>query len=165
MLPELRDDVRTLDKLVNGTNATWSDEHMWLAPFTPGQANLLFVMFAEPVAISLIKLWNYAKTPSRGVDELEVYADDSLIFKGYLRSAPSYSGVPIDFVQTVVFTNDATVIARERKNVYVRGLDQEVLLYNDNRLESGKKQVGQVGIGQMERPMTMATGSASRNTS
>ena len=31
-------DSRTADKLVDGENHTWDPEHMWLAPFTAGEA-------------------------------------------------------------------------------------------------------------------------------
>lgn len=47
---------------------------------TSYQSNIIFVMFDEPLKISYIKLWNYSKTPSRGVKEIEVILIIFLIF-------------------------------------------------------------------------------------
>lgn len=30
-------DIRTLDKLVDGANNTWDDQHMWLTIYDPGK--------------------------------------------------------------------------------------------------------------------------------
>eukprot|EP00760_Papus_ankaliazontas_P004660 PhM_4_TR12016/c0_g1_i1/m.105255 len=113
-LPSCSDDVRVLDNLVNGENSVSDDENIWLAPYTPGKGNLLYVIFEQPMAISLIKIWNYGKTPTRGVKELTIFADDSLIFNGSLAIAAGATQVQY---QSLLFTAHAETVARELPHV------------------------------------------------
>ena len=38
-LPGMQNDIRTLDKLINGKNETNDDSNMWLAPFKNTKSN------------------------------------------------------------------------------------------------------------------------------
>ena len=59
--PGHQHDVRTLDKLLDGTNDAWDDGHMWLAPFTTGKPHTLWACLKQEVAISTVQFWNYSK--------------------------------------------------------------------------------------------------------
>jgi len=85
----------------------------------------------ELASIGCIKIWNYSKTPARGVKELEVLVDDVLVFRGCLRKSPTQAdlarswviGDPdaeiwgtsdsLDLSQSILFSNDDKIVARE----------------------------------------------------
>ena len=48
--------------------------------------NTLYIAFDYPISVSYIKLYNYSKTPARGIKELSIYCDTKLIFMGTLKS-------------------------------------------------------------------------------
>jgi protein JBTS26 len=72
-LPEVRNrghDARCLENLIHPTNDTFNDTFMWLCPNSfeaNGQSGIcsILLLFDEPLTISLVKLWNYSKTPTR----------------------------------------------------------------------------------------------------
>lgn len=116
-------DVRTVDKLVNSINDTFDDRNMWLVPFLSknneyndsqlGLVNQIFLVFEEPIIISAINIWNYTKTPTRGVREMQIFIDDLLIFQGFIRKAPTkqqFLNNQSPIASTILFTNQKEFI-------------------------------------------------------
>jgi len=150
-------DARCLQNLVNpaSPNDTFNDRYMWLAPLSTSSQdaniaggggparrdsssstwidapNTIFILMDELASIGCIKIWNYSKTPARGVKELEVLVDDVLVFRGCLRKSPTQAdlarswviGDPdaeiwgtsdsLDLSQSILFSNDDKIVARE----------------------------------------------------
>ncbi|XP_022250480.1 protein KIAA0556-like isoform X2 [Limulus polyphemus] len=158
VLESISDDVRTPDKLIDGVNNTSDACHMWLAPLLPDVLNHLYIIFDHPVMVSMIKLWNYAKTPSRGVREFGLLVDDLLVYNGILTQVRQGSGtVPY---QTILFSTDKDIVNRERHTV-IRNQDNnfDIKLTND----SGGKQKGRAKlVDQALRPTTGVTESPKR---
>lgn len=142
VLPEVNGkDGRTLDKLYDGVNNTYDDHHMWLSPYSSARPNVLFLLFDEPIVLSRILLWNYSKTPTRGVRELEIQMDDVIIYHGILNQAPEYrttsrrsakASEDVDMTQAVLFTNDPEVLDAERHHVYIPEETQDQVMFIDN---------------------------------
>ncbi|KAI5723842.1 hypothetical protein M8J76_011637 [Diaphorina citri] len=112
ILHGMENDARTCDKLIDGVNNIADGTHSWLAPILPQEINKLYVVFDSPKVISMIKLWNYSKTPNR--------VDDLLIYNGQLdmSSTNDKSNRPGTKAphRTVLFTANRDLVRTEIPN-------------------------------------------------
>ncbi|XP_028395506.1 LOW QUALITY PROTEIN: protein KIAA0556-like [Dendronephthya gigantea] len=167
VLEGVKDDVRTPAKLIDGINDTDDGRHMWLAPVFPGMTNLLYVVFDQPTTISMIKLWNYRKTPIRGVRQFSILVDDLLVFNGILPQVPTGSrgilpnmNIPVPHA-AILFTDDETIRRKEKSFVINGGgffESQEVALVNDKRdFQDFQEEKKNKEVDQAMRPKTSVT--------
>ncbi|GMF32227.1 unnamed protein product [Phytophthora fragariaefolia] len=145
-------DARTPDKLLSGFDKnTWDAQDTWLAPLARSlgnqQGNIVYIGFDTPIVLSMIKFWNYSKTPERGVKEMDIYLDDMHLFSGTLRKAPiadvhTASGrfgkahkVTEQFGQPVLFSASQAQVDAEKRSVYYCGTEeQDVLGINEGQV-------------------------------
>lgn len=69
--------------------------------------------------LSLLKFWNYRRTPNRGAAHVTISLDDAIVYDGLLARAPPLTPASGDFCQSIVFNNDPKVLDAEGPNVRV----------------------------------------------
>ena len=119
-LEEYSDDPRTPEKLLDGTNATSDDMHVWLAPHVPGEANRVTITFDAPTTLGCVRVFNYNKNrihAARGARHVAMLLDGELIFCGELEKASGLALDALDRATCVLFTDsEAALDAIERRD-------------------------------------------------
>ncbi|XP_030841044.1 protein KIAA0556 [Strongylocentrotus purpuratus] len=141
VLEGVSDDTRTPEKLIDGVNNTVDGGHIWLAPILPTVINRVYVIFDEPATVSMIKLWNYSKTPTRGVKDFGLLVDDLLVYQGILGQVTSAArgilpsmDVPIPY-HTILFADNAELRRRERHTILQnQQQEQDVQMTDDHQV-------------------------------
>ncbi|KAL7691818.1 putative protein KIAA0556 [Plasmopara halstedii] len=156
-LGENQQDSRIPENLMSGNDKnTWKAHDAWLAPLASSlgneQGNIVYIGFDTPIVLSMIKFWNYSKTPERGVKDVTIYLDDMHLFSGRLKKAPegeifeSSNGygkihrVMEQFGQPVLFSTSQAQVDGEKRNVYYCGCEeQDVLGINEGQVMEESK--------------------------
>lgn len=161
VLEGIDNDVRTPDKLVDGVNDSQDGRHMWLAPILPNILNRVYIIFDSPVELSMVKIWNYSKMPSRGVKDIAMLIDDLLVYNGTLDMVPVRATGILPTVSgpqryhTILFTNNKAIV-QEIKHTVIKNqaLEQEVQLTNDHKVVAANKKCLTKPVDQALRPTT-----------
>ncbi|UMM13682.1 hypothetical protein L5515_001836 [Caenorhabditis briggsae] len=82
ILPNIKNDLRTSNNLIASPNDTDLAKHMWLTALLPNRCARVFFVFDVQTYISKIVIYNYRKTPERGVRHISLTVDDLIIFSG-----------------------------------------------------------------------------------
>ncbi|XP_069124311.1 katanin-interacting protein-like isoform X2 [Argopecten irradians] len=169
VLNDKTNDARTPDKLIDGVHDTTDGSHMWLAPVLPSMVNRVYVIFDQPTTVSMIKIWNYSKTPQRGAKDLALLVDDLLVYNGMLHMVTTAARGILPNMEgpqrhhTIVFTQNKEILQREKHTIISnQAVDQDIQLTNDKMVVSHyndpkKAQAGKP-VNQELRPKTSVAG-------
>ncbi|KAL3876809.1 hypothetical protein ACJMK2_034603 [Sinanodonta woodiana] len=168
VLDNVTNDVRTPDKLIDGCNDSTEGNHSWLAPILPNILNRVYVIFDQLTTVSMVKIWNYSKTPQRGAKDFALLVDDLLVYNGELKAVPHVARGIVPTAQasqpyhTIIFTNKKEILKREKNTIISnQGLEQDIQMTNDMKIVSHyadpKKAQSGKPVDQAQRPKTSVT--------
>lgn len=170
--PNQQTDVRTPDKLIDGINDTKDGAHMWLAPVLPSIVNKVYVIFDQPTTVSMIKIWNYNKTPSRATKDFALLVDELLVCNGTLPAVSTASrgilptcDIPQPY-HTILFSGDQDILLKEKHTIISNqaplNQGQDIQMTNNRQIlttyESPRGENSKKPVNQAMRPGTCVTG-------
>ncbi|XP_065066463.1 katanin-interacting protein-like isoform X2 [Rhopilema esculentum] len=169
VLEGIENDMRTPEKLVDDVNDTYDASHMWLAPIFPGVINVIYIVFDSPISLSMMKLWNYSKTGSRGVRQFALLVDDLLVYNGVLPQVTHHTRAILPTLEipvpshTICFTDEQELLNTAPKNLQSAvsvPIEQDVQMTNDNSIVNPYASPNSAGktVDPANRPMTSFTG-------
>lgn len=131
---------------------------------------VLTFTFDAPVAIALIRVFNYSKTPARGAAEVEVAVDGLVVFQGELADAPPsglHSAATLRQAakaggggagatvprpcNSIVLSDDRALLAAEHaagRLHFCGAAEQQVLCFNNGRMAVGVSSAKAVKVAQ-----------------
>ncbi|XP_064613243.1 katanin-interacting protein-like isoform X2 [Liolophura sinensis] len=164
VLDNVKNDVRTPDKLIDGWNDSMDGRHMWIAPVLPHVVNRVYVIFDQPTTVSMIKLWNYSKTPNRGTKDFALLVDDLLVYNGVLNSVGQAArgilpNCTTQSYHTILFSDNKELLRKERHTVISKQEgEQDIQMLNDKKVvthySDPKKAQANKPVNQALRPKT-----------
>lgn len=120
------DPRRQIASMIDGVVNTHDESHMLALPYTPGHHHLLCFMFARPICLSMIRIYNYcgrgrAQT-FKGVRIAEITMDDEVIFRGEIQrhsgalcsmeEAANGGSPELRNCENILFTEDKATLTR-----------------------------------------------------
>uniref|UniRef100_A0A0K0ECN5 KATNIP domain-containing protein n=1 Tax=Strongyloides stercoralis TaxID=6248 RepID=A0A0K0ECN5_STRER len=87
ILPNVVNDPRVSTNLILDEPQNKKTCDTWLTPLLPNNTVRIFVIFDFPTYISEITIYNYSKTPERGVKDIVILADDLIVFSGEVEQS------------------------------------------------------------------------------
>eukprot|EP01017_Pseudomicrothorax_dubius_P015402 TRINITY_DN17768_c0_g1_i1.p1 TRINITY_DN17768_c0_g1~~TRINITY_DN17768_c0_g1_i1.p1 ORF type:complete len:127 (+),score=19.82 TRINITY_DN17768_c0_g1_i1:91-471(+) len=122
--------------------------------------NIVHLLLDQPIGISGINFWNYSKTPKRGLREIEIYLDENMIYKGFLRKSPTEAEFRNgkSMLTSIVFTKDEEIIRRLSPQMYNEDGAKQTVLFNNEGKSSTPMNKFDVRSLLLERPDTHVRG-------
>lgn len=116
------------------------------------------ILFDQPIMLSMVKFWNYKRTPSRGAAHVSISLDGAIVYDGLLRKATPDASQPEQQCQSVVFTNDPRLLSGEMANVHnvqESEFGNRVQLFDHTqKIDRHVGVVKRVGAQEVDRPWT-----------
>jgi len=108
-------------------------------PLPPSGDNEVYIPFSKPCRIAAIRIWNYSKTPHRGIRDISIFLDGLLVMCTRIEKSTTLDH------QTILFTNNKSIVQTESKYVrYCGSEEQDVLCVNEKMVSVKTKQAQQV---------------------
>ena len=111
---------------------------------------------------SLIRFFNYSKTPARGAGSVEVWLDGAIVFAGDLQPAGDAQGEGPRQCSSVAFSDDADLVGGDVERGAVKYCGegaQDVVCWNDRRIVGRVSAKAALAMraargGEVKRPLT-----------